>query len=110
MASRIGTKPRPTASRCAQIEDDIEDPSTALHALCREAVAQVIASEELMQRMDIPRAHWDLVAQSWHNAEPELYGRFDLAYDGHGPAKLLEYNADTPTSLYESAVVPMAVV
>jgi glutathionylspermidine synthase len=63
----------------------------------------VIASEELMQRMDIPRAHWDLVSQSWHDAEPELYGRFDLAYDGHGPAKLLEYNADTPTSLYESA-------
>ena len=87
----------------AQIEDDIEDPSTALHALCREAVAHVIASEELMQRMDIPRAHWDLVSQSWHDAEPELYGRFDLAYDGHGPAKLLEYNADTPTSLYESA-------
>jgi glutathionylspermidine synthase len=27
----------------------------------------------------------------------------DLAYDGGGPAKLLEYNADTPTSLYETA-------
>ena len=27
----------------------------------------------------------------------------DLVYDGTGPAKLLEYNADTPTSLYESA-------
>ncbi len=87
----------------AQIEDDIEDPSTELHAMCREAVAKVIDSESLMQRMDIPRAHWDMVAQSWHDAEPELYGRFDLAYDGNGPAKLLEYNADTPTSLYESA-------
>jgi glutathionylspermidine synthase len=32
-----------------------------------------------------------------------LYSRLDLAYDGHGPAKLLENNADTPTSLYESA-------
>jgi glutathionylspermidine synthase len=25
-----------------------------------------------------------------------------LAYDGSGPAKLLEYNADTPTSIYET--------
>ncbi len=32
-------------------------------------------------------------------------GRFDLAYDGKGPPKLLEYNADTPTALYEAAVV-----
>jgi glutathionylspermidine synthase len=33
-----------------------------------------------------------------------LYGRFDLAYDGTGPAKLLEYNADTPAGLVEAAV------
>jgi glutathionylspermidine synthase len=30
--------------------------------------------------------------------------RFDLRYDGSGPAKLLEYNADTPTSVFETAV------
>jgi glutathionylspermidine synthase len=34
-----------------------------------------------------------------------LYGRFDLAYRGDGPPKLLEYNADTPTALFEAAVV-----
>ena len=34
-----------------------------------------------------------------------MYGRFDLAYDGVNPPKLLEYNADTPTSLLEAAVV-----
>jgi glutathionylspermidine synthase len=45
------------------------------------------------------------VAESWHRrAElPSVYGRFDLRYDGTGPAKLLEYNADTPTSLVEAA-------
>ncbi|MBJ2153811.1 glutathionylspermidine synthase family protein [Paracoccus sp. IB05] len=86
-----------------QIEEDLEDPATALHAMCREAAGQIIASEELMERLAIPRAHWDLVADSWRRNEPEIYGRFDLVYDGTGPAKLLEYNADTPTSLYESA-------
>lgn len=86
-----------------QIETDIEDPSTELHGMCREAVAAIVASEELMARLCIPDEHRDLVADSWARGEPEIYGRFDLAYDGKGPAKLLEYNADTPTSLYESA-------
>ncbi|SDE13867.1 Glutathionylspermidine synthase [Paracoccus isoporae] len=86
-----------------QIEDDIEDPATELHEMARAAVADAVTSEDWMTRMAIPTAHWDLVAQSWQDGEPELYGRMDLAYDGHGPAKLLEYNADTPTSLYESA-------
>jgi glutathionylspermidine synthase len=86
-----------------QIEGCIEDPCTELHALCREAVGRIIASEALMVRMGIPQAQWDFIADSWARAEPELYGRFDLAFDGTGPAKLLEYNADTPTSLYESS-------
>lgn len=86
-----------------QIEDDIEDPATDLHAMCREAVAAAVVSEEWMERLAIPRPYWDFVERSWAAGEPELYGRFDLAYDGNGPARLLEYNADTPTSLYESA-------
>lgn len=87
----------------AQIEDDIEAPGAELHAMCCQAVAHAVTSEEWLTRLEIPRPYWDFVERSWANGEPELYGRFDLAYDGKGPAKLLEYNADTPTSLYESA-------
>jgi glutathionylspermidine synthase len=86
-----------------QIENDLEDPATALHAMCREAVSHIITSESLMERLAIPEAHRDLVADSWRRDDPEIYGRFDFSYDGQEPAKLLEYNADTPTSLYESA-------
>ena len=86
-----------------EIEGRIEDPATELHALCREAVDRAVASEEWLNRLHIPAQHHDLVASSWKRGEPELYGRMDLAYDGQGPAKLLEYNADTPTALYESA-------
>ena len=86
-----------------QIEDDIEEPSTDLHNMCRDAVAEIVGSQEMMDRLGIPAAHRDLIADSWRRNEPEIYGRLDLAYDGKGPAKLLEYNADTPTSLYESA-------
>lgn len=86
-----------------EVENDIEDPATELHDMCRQAVDAVVSSEELMSQFEIPREHWDLVANSWKNDEPELYGRFDFIYSGHGPAKMMEYNADTPTSLYESA-------
>lgn len=41
--------------------------------------------------------------KSWATRQPSLYSRLDLAYDGVNPPKLLENNADTPTSLYESA-------
>ena len=85
-----------------EIETRLEDPSTALHAMVREAVDRIAADEEAMARLGIPEAHMDLVAGSWRAGEAELYGRLDLAYDGSGPARLLEYNADTPTSLYEA--------
>lgn len=87
----------------AQVENDIEDPSTELHSMCREAADAIVESEELMERLGIPHAHWDLVASSWKSGHPALYGRFDLIYDGKNPAKMIEYNADTPTSLFESA-------
>ncbi|MFN6976494.1 MAG: glutathionylspermidine synthase family protein [Gemmobacter sp.] len=86
-----------------EIEEDIEDPATEIHAMCREAVAQIVARDDLLARLAIPPEHRDLVRASWHRGDPEVYGRLDLAHDGAGPAKLLEYNADTPTSLYESA-------
>ncbi|WBU62910.1 glutathionylspermidine synthase family protein [Paracoccus aerodenitrificans] len=86
-----------------EIEDRIEDPATELHGMVREAVATALASDEWLTRMAIPPEYWDFIADSWKAEEPELYGRMDLSFDGNGPAKLLEYNADTPTSLYESA-------
>ncbi|GAA0802320.1 glutathionylspermidine synthase family protein [Spirilliplanes yamanashiensis] len=37
---------------------------------------------------------------------PSIYGRFDLWYNGEGSTpRLLEYNAQTPTSLVEAAVI-----
>ncbi|PVW97447.1 glutathionylspermidine synthase, partial [Campylobacter jejuni] len=40
-----------------------------------------------------------------------LYGRFDLAggLDGK-PIKLIEFNADTPTALFESAILQWALL
>ncbi|WP_121115574.1 glutathionylspermidine synthase family protein [Croceibacterium ferulae] len=87
----------------AEIEDRIEDPSEQLHALCLDLVAEVVADNRALRRLAIPETAWDVVRASWEAGDRHLYGRFDLAYDGTGPAKLLEYNADTPTSIFEAA-------
>src|ERR1051325_5836585 len=87
----------------AEVEEGIEEPARELHAMCLDLVDEVVKSEALMERLAIPQDSRDDVADSWAKKHPSLYGRFDFAYDGEGPAKLFEYNADTPTSIYESA-------
>lgn len=86
-----------------QIENDIEDPTNEIEQMCFELVARAIQDEEMLHKLAIPEAFWDYVRSSWLKQEKNLYGRLDLSYDGSSPAKLLEYNADTPTSLYESS-------
>ncbi|WHQ69854.1 glutathionylspermidine synthase family protein [Methylorubrum extorquens] len=88
----------------AEIEDDIEGPSAELHALCLDFAAEAVADERILTSLAIPEPVWDTVRASWHQRDPSLYGRLDFSYGGTGPAKLLEYNADTPTALYETAV------
>ncbi|MEX2453877.1 MAG: glutathionylspermidine synthase family protein [Rhodospirillaceae bacterium] len=87
-----------------EIEDDIETPAAEIEQMCFEVVERACGDEEVMRRLGIPSLFWDFVRNSWRNQERNLYGRLDFAYDGNGPAKLYEYNADTPTSLYESAI------
>ncbi|GAB3029833.1 glutathionylspermidine synthase family protein [Bowmanella dokdonensis] len=85
-----------------QIEEDIESPTEELHQMCLEVVDKVVRDEQWLKRFCIPEFFWQQVADSWERRDPSLYSRLDLAYVGQGPAKLLENNADTPTSLYES--------
>jgi glutathionylspermidine synthase len=87
-----------------QIEEDIEGPAEELERLCFEVIDRAVKTASVLQRLGIPETFWDYIARSWNNGEKNLYGRMDLSYDGNGPAKLLEYNADTPTALYETAV------
>jgi len=87
-----------------EIEREIEGPTGEIDAMCLELVSHAVDDEEYLERLRIPEAYWPLISESWHRDEGSLYGRLDLNFDGHGPAKLLEYNADTPTSIFEAAV------
>jgi glutathionylspermidine synthase len=84
--------------------EEIETAAETLHALCLDFVGEAVKSERIMARLAIPEAHRDYVAETWTRGDPSLYGRFDFAYDGKGPPRLYEYNADTPTSIFETAV------
>lgn len=84
-----------------QIEKHIEDPTEELHQMSLKAIEFVLQSDELLAKFQIPEKMWPLVRESWKRKEPSLYTRLDFAYDGKNPAKLLEFNSDTPTSLYE---------
>jgi glutathionylspermidine synthase len=87
-----------------EIERAIEEPTGEINAMCLELVGRAVSDENTLRRLKIPEAFWPLIAESWRRDEGSLYGRLDLSFDGRGPAKLLEYNADTPTSIFEAAV------
>jgi glutathionylspermidine synthase len=82
------------------MEADVE----LLHSMCLDAVDTVITTERYRD-FGIAEWLWPAIAESWKRRDPHVYGRFDLRYDGSGPAKLLEYNADTPTSLVEASII-----
>ncbi len=87
-----------------EIERDIEAPTAEIEEMCLEAIGRILEDERLLRRLKIPQAFWPLLADSWQRDDKSLYGRLDLSYGGRGAAKLLEYNADTPTSIFEAAV------
>jgi glutathionylspermidine synthase len=84
--------------------DVLEQATRALHQLALAAVEHIVTTDRFGQ-LAIPPRFADYVKASWRTRQPTLAGRFDLAYDGAGPPKLLEYNADTPTALLEASVV-----
>lgn len=83
--------------------DRIETATAQLSEMCLAVVEEVI-EKKLYKDFHIPPPFADFIEQSWKEDQPSLYGRFDLAYN-EGDIKLLEFNADTPTSLLEASVI-----
>jgi glutathionylspermidine synthase len=82
--------------------EKLEEVTEELHRMSVEA-ARYLATGA-MGTIGIGADALRLAADSLGKSEPAIYGRFDFAYDGYGPAKLLEYNADTPTGLIEASL------
>jgi glutathionylspermidine synthase len=84
--------------------DTLEAATAELHARCLDA-AEHIVTKDRFDALAVPARWREHVGASWRERDLTLLGRFDLAFDGKGPPKLLEYNADTPTALLEASVV-----
>ena len=84
--------------------DRLEVAGNTLQEMCL-AAAQHIIDRKRYAELNIPAEAIPAIEWAWENEPPSIYGRFDVAYTGVDPPKLLEYNADTPTSLLEAAVV-----
>jgi glutathionylspermidine synthase len=87
-----------------QIENDIESAADQISGMCYQLLDRSLVDESVFLRLQIPEHYWAFVANSWRRREKDLYGRMDFSYDGRGQPKLFEYNADTPTTLYESSI------
>jgi glutathionylspermidine synthase len=103
----IGLKPYWNESACYEFTaDEVDQAEKAiadLHALLIEA-AGVVVDKGCWDRLGIPDHAVPMIERSWESDDFSLYGRFDLAWTPGDVPKLLEYNADTPTSLIEAAV------
>ncbi|PSM52132.1 glutathionylspermidine amidase / glutathionylspermidine synthetase [Campylobacter blaseri] len=73
---------------------------------------QYVIDNDLFHELGIPFNLVDLIKDSWENdVHWHLYGRFDLAggIDGK-PIKLIEFNADTPTAVFETSIIQWALL
>lgn len=82
--------------------DDIEFATNQLHQMCFAAIDNII-NKNRFKELNIPEVMIPFIKRSWEKEEWSMYGRFDLCVKD-GKIKMLEYNADTPTSLVEASL------
>jgi glutathionylspermidine synthase len=118
------------AFSAAEVEQMYEDMKTLLD-MCVTAGDFILAHPEIMDRMAIPEWARPMIAQTWNPRDAageeievgSVYGRIDAVYGGNrfldlvstdpqdafddalGRIRLYEFNADTPTSLLETAII-----
>lgn len=85
----------------------LEDATTEAYRMYCEAARFIIEDyPEFMERiLNIPSEVCERIRESWEADELSLYGRFDFMMDKDDIPKILEFNADTPTSLLEASVI-----
>ncbi len=83
----------------------LETATAEIYRMCCAVVREVI-TKDLFAEFFIPPRYAVLIRQSWNQDFCSFYGRLDLAVsDDCSDVRLLEFNADTPTSLLEASVI-----
>jgi len=91
----------------AEVEH-LQEVTRELHTMCVDAARHVLDRGDLAA-FSLPPESRDYLRRTLDEGHPSLYGRFDFAWGGeHGDVadvKMLEYNADTPTTLIEASMI-----
>jgi len=83
-----------------------QDATTELNHLFKNTIEYLLGNKDELAKFNIPRKYWDWIHESYTaSLQRGIYGRFDLMHGPDGLPKLLEFNADTPTTLVESAII-----
>ena len=96
---------------CYQLSSEeverLEVATAEAYRMYCEAVEYILTDcPEFMERiLRLPPEMAERIRHSWDDDELSLYGRFDFMFDRAGVPKILEFNADTPTSLLEASVI-----
>jgi glutathionylspermidine synthase len=79
---------------------------------CLVEVADDLIQRKALNEAGIPESLHELIYHSWEDDRHlHLFGRFDFAGGIDGlPIRMLEFNADTPTSLPETAIIQWALL
>jgi glutathionylspermidine synthase len=87
------------------------DATNTLYDMYVEA-AEYVIENDLFFELGIPFNLIETIKKSWENdVHWHIYGRFDLAGGIDGKEiKLIEFNADTPTALFETALLQWAML
>lgn len=85
----------------------LEDVTREVYSMYCDAAQHILEYRpDIMEHiLNIPPEVSERILQSWEEDELSLYGRFDFMLDKDGTPKILEFNADTPTSLLEASVI-----
>ena len=87
----------------AEIEE-LEKATNECYDMYCQATEACLYDDVKLNMLCIPNEMREAIRRSWEEDDLSLYGRFDFAWV-NGVPKLLEFNADTPTTLIESALV-----
>src|SRR5256885_824493 len=81
----------------------LEAVTEQLHELCMAAARHVVMNARYAE-LGIPDWAAPALRRSLTSGAPSLYSSLDLWYDGTSPPRLLQYHADVPPALVETAI------
>lgn len=87
-----------------EVEEIYKITNSAYELYCN--MVQKVIDDGLWSRFNIPKEYVPFIIRSWEEDDLSLYGRFDIVLDDRDEKfKILEFNADTPTSIFEASVI-----